>query len=90
MFSEEHLIEMMKTWIGEHGQVRGPMTVKEDMDLLASGALDSMGFIELLAYIESETGHPIDLGTLDVRAFTSMQTLAAHVVRTSTGAEKHG
>jgi acyl carrier protein len=79
MVSEAVLSDMVRHWVLQHGQT---VPVHEDMDLIASGALDSMGFIELLVYIESITGRKIDLGDLDPSVFTSIQGLVRNVVMT--------
>ena len=56
--SEEALGQLARQWIAEHGRAGGT-EMADDQDLLASGMLDSMGFIELLAYIETVTGQPL-------------------------------
>jgi acyl carrier protein len=84
--SEEELTKMIEGWIVEHGQGQLAGRVNEDLDLLASGALDSMGFIELLAYIESVTGHAIDLTGLDADALTSVHGLVRNIVKMNTHA----
>jgi len=81
--SEGELKRLMTEWIRKHGQRRESLAPDEETDLLAGGALDSMGFIELLAYVESVTGQKIDLHELDPGVFTSIAGLARSVGRTS-------
>ena len=80
MLREEELSGQIKEWITRtrNGQslTAVKVDVKEDMDLIASGVLDSIGFIELLVYVESITGQKIDLSDLDPDEFTSIKGLS--------------
>jgi acyl carrier protein len=79
MLREEELSRLVKAWILEHSQ-REVTDLDDETDLLAGGALDSMGFIELLGYVESVTGHKIDLYELDPGGFTSIRGLVRNVL----------
>jgi D-alanine--poly(phosphoribitol) ligase subunit 2 len=50
-----------------------------DTDLFESGALDSMGFVELLAQIEREFGVEVALGDIDMDTFRSIARIAEFV-----------
>ena len=50
-----------------------------DTDLFDSGALDSMGFVELLAQIEREFGVEVALGDLEMDNFRSIARIAEFV-----------
>ena len=39
----------------------------EETPLVGSGLLDSMGLLQLAAWIEGEIGHPIDPGSFDLQ-----------------------
>jgi acyl carrier protein len=84
MLREEELSGQIKEWITRtrNGQslTAVKVDVKEDMDLIASGILDSIGFIELLVYVESITGKKIDLSDLDPEEFTSIKGLSRSIV----------
>ena len=81
MLTEQELRRMIHDWIQQQSQARDAAPLDEQSDLIASGALDSMGFIELLAYIESATGQKVDLHEVDVGALTSIDGLVRHIVR---------
>ena len=55
-----------------------------ETDLIDTGALDSMLFVELLALLEAEFGLAIDLDDIEVSAFRSIRTIA-EFVRERTG-----
>ena len=55
-------------------------TLTEDSDLIGSRLLDSLGFIELLVYVESVTGEKIDLSDLDPNEFTTIRGLVKGVL----------
>lgn len=84
MLREEELSGQIKEWItrtrNEQNLSAVKVDVKEDMDLIASGVLDSIGFIELLVYVESITGQKIDLSDLDPDEFTSIKGLSRSIL----------
>lgn len=74
---QTQLINLVKDWVRERdrrpGDEAGRLT--EEMDLIASSTLDSVGFIELLAFVEEKTGRPIDLNDVDPTHFTTVAGL---------------
>ena len=60
----------------EHLHVDG---VAFDTDLLTSGLLDSLQFVELLLRLEKEFGLTVSLEDLEVDFFRSIDTIAAFV-----------
>lgn len=78
MLQEERLNGLIRDWVIKYhqGYDAGVTDFGEDSDLFASGALDSMGFIELLVYIESIIGKKIDLTDLDPNEFNSIRGLS--------------
>ncbi|HEU4685796.1 MAG TPA: hypothetical protein VFS39_14915 [Nitrospira sp.] len=78
MVTEQELSRIIREWILEHGSCTAP--IDETVDLIASGALDSMGFIELLAHVESCIGRKLDLLEFESRAFTSIQGLVQNIL----------
>jgi acyl carrier protein len=46
--------------------------IKDDEDLLAAGHLDSMGVLQLIAFVESLSGTPIDLSSLKMENFSTI------------------
>lgn len=85
LVTEEALGQLVRQWITEHGRADGTEMAEmaDDQDLLASGALDSMGFIELLAYAETVTGQPLGLQELDLDACASIHGLVQTICRTT-------
>jgi D-alanine--poly(phosphoribitol) ligase subunit 2 len=50
-----------------------------EIDLFETGALDSMGFVELLARIEQEFGVEVELGDIEMDRFRSIARIADFV-----------
>jgi acyl carrier protein len=48
-------------------------------DLIDAGILDSLGFVELIARIESEFGFRISLDSVGIDQFRSIESIAAFV-----------
>jgi acyl carrier protein len=80
MLSETELSDRIKEWVMKNGQRQDNVQMNGETDLIASGALDSMGFIDLLMHVETITGRKIDLSDLDPSVFTSIQGLAHSVL----------
>ena len=78
MLQEEQLSGLIKEWVIQNhkGSGAGVTDFTDADDLLASGALDSMGFVELLLYVESMIGKKVDLTDLDPNEFTSIRGLS--------------
>jgi acyl carrier protein len=57
-----------------------PAEIADDRDLIADGLLDSVGFIELLLFVERETGYKVDLSDIDPSQFTTLRGLCAVVM----------
>jgi acyl carrier protein len=55
--------------------------LEDSTDLIGGGWLDSMGFVELLVYIQSVIGKEIDLSDLDPLEFTSIRGLVQGLIR---------
>jgi acyl carrier protein len=64
-------------WVREHTLSDGfnDPHITEDTDLMASGLLDSFGFIDLLLFVESQTGLKVDLTDVDPSEFTVVKGL---------------
>ncbi len=52
----------------------------QETDLLATGALDSMGFVELLVRLEESFGIAISLDTVEIDNFRSIKAIAEFVL----------
>lgn len=82
MVQHEELVLQIKDWVRSSPQATIPAktVLSEETDLIASGILDSMGFIELLVFVESVTGQKIDLSGLDSDKFTSIEGLSRSIL----------
>jgi acyl carrier protein len=64
---EKALVVSVLNWIKEHKLPgnRHEAEITEDIDLITDGLLDSMGLVDLLLFVEEQTGRPIDLITVE-------------------------
>jgi acyl carrier protein len=53
--------------------------VSDDFDLRRDGAIDSLGFVRLIAELEGRSGKTIDLSDLDPEKLTVLGALASHI-----------
>jgi acyl carrier protein len=56
-----------------------------DTDLIAAGAIDSMGFVEILHHLEQEFGLRFRLEDLDIDHFRSVSRIAAILMKMEGG-----
>jgi acyl carrier protein len=72
---EEELVALIADWVRNNQPGSGSMNVEltEKTDLVGDGLLDSMGFIELMVYVEQTTGRKIDLSEVDPSEFTRLK-----------------
>jgi acyl carrier protein len=75
---EAELRELVKAWVRAHSRTADAATapMADDTDLLAAGLLDSLGFVELIVYVEEATGLPIDLDGVEPEEFTTVEGFA--------------
>lgn len=69
--SESWLVEKVIQWVREHKQrgVADDFAITTDTDLLESGLLDSLGFVDLIVFINSQDGCQMDLSDADPKEF---------------------
>jgi acyl carrier protein len=77
MIEEEALIKHVTEWVKRsrdagHGDLSD---FTEGTDLIATGILDSRGFIEMMLEVEQQTGNRIDLSDVDPGEFTTIKGL---------------
>ena len=65
-----HVVEMLEQKMRERGMEAGEMD--DDFAFIGSGAIDSLGFLELLASIESRFDVDIDFSEKDPSEFLSL------------------
>jgi acyl carrier protein len=81
--SEAELTARAIEWVRKNGQATDPAgsEIAPDTDLLASGLLDSLGLIELIAFIESQDGCRVDLTDVDPADFSMVRGLCRLALR---------
>lgn len=63
-------------WINSYNEEEGvDVVVTADSDLVATSALDSMGFVGLIALFENLAGVEIDFDEVDPEELTSIRSL---------------
>jgi acyl carrier protein len=88
--SENELIELALDWVRTHGLMNGKAVLTSDTDLLDAGLLDSVGFVDLVLFIEAQSGCKIDLTDIDPAVLSVVGTLcsfAFNALRQAQGAE---
>jgi acyl carrier protein len=77
MMNVETLVKEVCAWAREHCEDAGinGIEITPETDLLGSGALDSLGFIDLIAFIEASAGVELDLMEIDPDDFSRVQGL---------------
>ena len=74
---ENALVISVLNWIKEcklPGNRNGA-EITEDIDLITEGLLDSMGLVDLLLFVEEQTGRPIDLKTVEPKDICVVKNL---------------
>jgi acyl carrier protein len=75
--SEDRLVDLVVRWAKQNtqkGEAAG-LGIDKDTDLIASGLLDSFGFVDLIMYLESEAGCRVDLIDADPSEFSVVKGL---------------
>ena len=76
------LEQKLIAWVNQHRRGAGGSELNNETDLLATGVLDSVGFVELLAHIEEETKVRVDVIEIDPTQLTTIAGLAQHISST--------
>jgi acyl carrier protein len=58
-----------------HGAARTPTTIDASTALFETGVIDSLGIIDLLAFVETATGRPIPMRKVDMRYFGTVERI---------------
>lgn len=58
--------------------------IATDLDLLATGVIDSLGILELIGAIEEHFGIIVDLEGLDAESLTLVRRLSDYIAKTAT------
>jgi acyl carrier protein len=72
---QQDLMTAVMDWVRSHTRAAdaASLSLAPDTDLLATGWLDSLGFVDLLAFAEKATGRDIDLADADPVEFTTVR-----------------
>jgi acyl carrier protein len=84
--TEEQLCEKLIAWVRANKLNWENDEISDETELLGSGLLDSFGFIDLIVYIENETGRRIDLASADANEFSVIKGLCSLVLRSEVAA----
>jgi len=77
VMSQQELAHHLFARVREIAKTRGVVVgeLGPGTDLLTAGILDSMGFVDLLMFLETEYGYRIDLTEADPGQFSTIQGL---------------
>lgn len=75
----EPVLQFINTLISERDGLdsRDPSTVHPDLDLIESGIIDSLSIMELISFVEDETGTQIELEELLLDSVRTPRTIAS-------------
>lgn len=84
---QNELTDLIIQWVRDNrqpGDFSNP-EITESTDLMAAGLLDSFGFVDLLLFLEAQTGTRVDLTDVDPSEFTVVKSLCNIVVASRNG-----
>lgn len=86
ILGEVELERLMLDWISDQRERLGEpvMRLGRDTELISDRVLDSVGFTELIVFVESATGLSIDIGEMSHDDLQSISGICRHVRRLTT------
>jgi acyl carrier protein len=80
---EIELVDLIIKWVRNNAQTNGDghVEITVHTNLLESGLLDSIGFVDLIVFMERQTGCNIDLTDVDPNEFTTANGLSQIALR---------
>jgi acyl carrier protein len=75
---ERDLVQWILGYLEEEEEVPADVEITASTDLVATGALDSIGFVGLIAKFEELTGTEVDFAEIDPEELTSVRSLIDH------------
>lgn len=72
-------------WVRENKQASSDVEITRDTNLIEQGLLDSFGFIDLITFIESESGCRVDLVDVEPSEFCVVKGLCGIALRNGRG-----
>lgn len=74
--SENQLVDLVVEWVKKNRATRlPPFEITAETDLISSGMLDSFAFVDLIVYIESQSGCKVELTDADPADFCMVKGL---------------
>lgn len=88
---EFEVADLVVHWVKKNMQANGNrrIEVSADTDLMESGVLDSIGFVELIVFMENQIGCNIDLTDVDPSEFTTVNGLCRIALRNAPAGEAY-
>lgn len=83
--TETELVDRVIQWVRQNS-ISGrsaEVPITSDTDLLAAGLIDSFGFVELVAFVESHEGCRVDLTDADPSEFAIVKGLCRIALKNS-------
>jgi acyl carrier protein len=83
--TQKQVADLIIQWVRDNrqpGDFADP-EITENTDLMAAGLLDSFGFVDLLLFLEGQTGAKVDLTEVDPSEFTVVKSLCNIVMASS-------
>jgi acyl carrier protein len=89
IFTEEELIGLVIQWVRENSPKadRVDVLITPDTNLFESGLLDSLGFVDLITFIEKHEGCQVDLADADPGEFAILKGICRLALKNSPPAE---
>ncbi len=83
--TKTELVERVIQWVSENrtSGSGGSVPITPGTDLLAAGLIDSLGFVDLITFIESHEGCKIDLTDADPSEFAIVEGLCRLALKNS-------
>lgn len=78
----EILLEIIYAHLANEGSVHEELT--DDIDLLKSGLIDSISFMEIILQLESDYNIKLDISKIDNPEFTKISGLITAIIKQST------
>ena len=89
---EIELDDLIIKWVRKNAQTNGNGHVEltRQTNLMESGLLDSIAFVELIVFIETQIGRNIELTDVDPEEFSTVNGLSRIAVNNSLGSVSEG
>ena len=85
-------ISLTMTWVKENKQQASSMVdgeITDNTDLIATGLLDSFSLVNLVLFLETQSGCKIDLTDVEPSEFSTVRGLCGIVLRNNHGPHAH-